>query len=100
LEAPDAIAFDLLELGERTDGLGNGFAETVLSEACVLAGNEQVGCEAEIITHKTSGAGAKAQREERSQLFLMPTASVTPTERAVVRSRVANMRAPPCRESA
>src|ERR1051325_9986389 len=63
LEAADTVAFHLLELAGRSNRMGDGFADAVLSEARVLSGNEQVGGEREIVTDKTSRPGAKAQRE-------------------------------------
>ena len=56
LKAADAIGFDLLELAERSDRLGDGFAETVLPEAGVLSGNEQVGAERKVVAVMRSSA--------------------------------------------
>ena len=63
LETVDTFGFDLLELTERTDGLSDGFAETILSESRVLAGNEQVGSECQVVAAKHSGPGTEAKRE-------------------------------------
>ena len=42
LKAFDAIGFHLLELAERPDGLSDGLAESLLPEARVLSGDEQI----------------------------------------------------------
>ena len=56
LETADAIGFDLLELAERSDRLGDGFAESFLPEARVLAGDEQVGSERQVVALMQSSA--------------------------------------------